>query len=578
MGAYLCCSSKLCSIARERLWSRLSCLESSTIRNIRLLVLRKQPIQWISVVPAQVGIFQRRQQSEDNLQYQARPWSSVQHIEANILKFNDKTFYEGTVVSDIAKNQQRRFDTKYCIGLQDLEAKLYYINQWHCQVQCSKVIYVEKRIAADGSVEYVSRDRKAFEEILSECGDVPPVEACSVVVHMDQMARHRRYERQTIKVYSPLQKPEEDKDTLNMFGGFLHHNSYDPLLQVDQDTIKPILDHLLNVWCNGQQDAYEYLLSWFAKIAQTPDEKPGTAIIVKSDFQGTGKGIVFDFLSKYVFGQNYCGTITDIDNLWRQFNNDLKDKILVLCDEVDNNGSAIHNSGKMKALITNSRQRIEQKGIDAYYADSYTNFIFNSNHDYIVKVEFSDRRFLCLSANLGYAGSGHKDYFINLAKSIMNPTAGFHFYMFLLQRDISQVRFTDIPMTEYKQYLIGKCKPPKFTQNLIDAGIRASTHKDMYTKGLPLSLFYDVAQCKTKIEKTNLKGKLEQMFGMEAKRYRDGTKTEDGWPGLTVEQFEKVCQDKFNIKTFTFKDASDNEFLSIEQEEEDFEIVSKKRK
>lgn len=58
------------------------------------------------------------------------------------------------------------------------------------------------------------------------------------------------------------------------------------------------LNHLLQVVCAGNEEAYQYLIQWMAHIIQKPDEKPSVAIVMKS-VPGTGKAQRLNRCCKY---------------------------------------------------------------------------------------------------------------------------------------------------------------------------------------------------------------------------------------------------------------------------------------
>jgi ubiquitin len=53
--------------------------------------------------------------------------------------------------------------------------------------------------------------------------------------------------------------------------------------------IKPFLDHIRNIWCKGDEDAYQYCVNWMASLTQRPWRKLGVAIVLQGD-PGSGKG------------------------------------------------------------------------------------------------------------------------------------------------------------------------------------------------------------------------------------------------------------------------------------------------
>ncbi len=55
------------------------------------------------------------------------------------------------------------------------------------------------------------------------------------------------------------------------------------------DLLDPVVWHLRNVICNGNDEDFKYLLAWMAHIIQKPKEKSGVCLVLKSETRGTGK-------------------------------------------------------------------------------------------------------------------------------------------------------------------------------------------------------------------------------------------------------------------------------------------------
>ncbi len=61
--------------------------------------------------------------------------------------------------------------------------------------------------------------------------------------------------------------------------------------------MEPILWHVKNVICNGDERLDEYIWNWWAYLVQKPEKKPQTILILKSTLQQCGKNIITDFIS-----------------------------------------------------------------------------------------------------------------------------------------------------------------------------------------------------------------------------------------------------------------------------------------
>lgn len=258
--------------------------------------------------------------------------------------------------------------------------------------------------------------------------------------------------------YSPTQIKndsdflEKTKNTFNLFTGFKakpiwdlegYYNDYYKRVDV-------LFSHIKNIWCKGDEKAYEYILNWLAHLFQYPNKKIGIMIVLKSIKQGAGKNIIFDFIRDYVFGEKYCLEINNMEQLTGKFNSLLQNKLITLADEVGMFGTDHRNSDKLKNIITQPKQNIEKKGMDSFKINDYNNFIALTNNDWAFKIEAGDRRHICLE--LSNEKVGDDDYF-NKIGDCFNSECGNIFYSILLNRDISNWKKLDIPMTELKREL-----------------------------------------------------------------------------------------------------------------------------
>ena len=83
-----------------------------------------------------------------------------------------------------------------------------------------------------------------------------------------------------------------DKDTLSHFGGYIH-----PIQLFAQKQLHYLLDVLIrDVICSRNNDVFNYVLNWFAFIAQNPGARTNVAIIITGVFYSIKKQIHFCFL------------------------------------------------------------------------------------------------------------------------------------------------------------------------------------------------------------------------------------------------------------------------------------------
>jgi hypothetical protein len=246
-----------------------------------------------------------------------------------------------------------------------------------------------------------------------------------------------------------LHEPPNLNRVFNLFTGFKHQ--YDAGFEVEYEKIRLICDHIRNVWCKNNTEHYEYIINWFAHIVQFPAKKLGVAVILRSLFQGTGKGLLSEFFGKQILGHRYSIVLSDIEQLIGKFNSQLENKLLTICDEIQNYGGAHKSNDKLKSLITQTECTIERKGVDSVSVSDYNNFMFLTNNDWIVKVEASDRRYFILDCDNSLANN--KEYFAPLVSSTEDPETARHFFHYLAHRDLSGWNGRNIPDSDFKHEL-----------------------------------------------------------------------------------------------------------------------------
>jgi len=141
-------------------------------------------------------------------------------------------------------------------------------------------------------------------------------------------------------------------EEFNMFTGIVH--TYDPAFEVDTSKFSFLNKHLLEVWCVGNNHHHNWLLSWFANIIQRPQKKIGIVVLLWSESESAGKGVIAEWFGKEVIGQKYYTKIDEIGQLTSRFTKHLAGKLFTLCDEIQNYGGAYKGNDLLKNFITSS--------------------------------------------------------------------------------------------------------------------------------------------------------------------------------------------------------------------------------
>ena len=187
--------------------------------------------------------------------------------------------------------------------------------------------------------------------------------------------------------YSVLGRP--DSSCLNLYMGTM----FEPV----PGECSAILRHIHEVWCNGDEEAFRYVVCWLARLVQVPGEQAWATIVLKSG-QGTGKNLIADIFQEY-FG-THAVTITDAKSLGG-FNDHLALSVFTFLNEATWGGDKTLE-GTLKALITDDTLLVERKFLPKYRIKNCQHILFATNNDFAVPVGMDDRRFVLLQCSEKY--------------------------------------------------------------------------------------------------------------------------------------------------------------------------------
>jgi phage/plasmid-associated DNA primase len=201
-------------------------------------------------------------------------------------------------------------------------------------------------------------------------------------------------------------------------------------------------EHIYRVIAGGNEEQFNYIISWMARIAQNPGgERPGTSIVLRGR-QGTGKGIFVSNFGK-LFGSHFLH-ITNQNQVTGRFNAHLKDALVVYVDEGFWAGDK-SAEGVLKGMVTEELHMIEPKGKDAFAVRNYINLIIASNNLHVVPAGLEERRFVV--EDVSEERIRDFNYFHAIAHQMENGGREALLYD-LLHHDISGINLRDIPRTE----------------------------------------------------------------------------------------------------------------------------------
>ncbi|MEN6427199.1 MAG: DUF5906 domain-containing protein [Phycisphaerales bacterium] len=229
----------------------------------------------------------------------------------------------------------------------------------------------------------------------------------------------------------------ESRGKYNMWRGF----AYEPIAG---DKHQPLLDHVRENVCGGDDKLYDYLVDWMAFAVQHPDQQGQTAIVMRGQ-EGVGKGFLARHFGR-LFGRHFLH-VSQANHLIGNFNAHLRDCSVLFVDEAFFAGDKKHVS-VLKALISERTFVVEPKGIDAQQARNYLHVIMASNDDWVVPAGPDARRYCVLDVSDKHMQD--RAYFKAIAEALRAGGYG-NLLHFLKTRDLSHFDVTAVPQTEALQ-------------------------------------------------------------------------------------------------------------------------------
>lgn len=221
-----------------------------------------------------------------------------------------------------------------------------------------------------------------------------------------------------------------DSTILNLYQGLAVHPK--------EGDVSLILDHILQVWCSGDDLAYQYVIRWLARMFQKPEERGHTVIVLRSG-EGTGKNVIIDMLVT-ALGEHAC-VATRSEDLTGRFNDHLATAVLLFANEAVWGGDKAQE-GALKSLVSDQDLPVERKYLPKFRAGNCCHLIMASNNDWVAPVGLDDRRFVIL--DVSEARQGDFAYFRKLTDRIADGgTEAFVHY--LLTLDITGFNPRELP-------------------------------------------------------------------------------------------------------------------------------------
>ena len=204
----------------------------------------------------------------------------------------------------------------------------------------------------------------------------------------------------------------------------------------------PFFHELLDeVICSGNEKWAVYLWGWLAHMVQFPEEKPGVAVVLRSDAQGVGKSRFAEYVGS-LLGRHFK-TVTHGRHIHGNFNSHLKDILMLFGDEAVWGGERSTES-ILKQLITEPSMIIEMKGKDVFEVRSFLRLMLATNSEWAAPVSLTDRRYFVL--NVSDSRKNDHDFFKQLIYE-QNNGGSEALLQALMDFDLSEFEVRSIPET-----------------------------------------------------------------------------------------------------------------------------------
>jgi Family of unknown function (DUF5906) len=199
-------------------------------------------------------------------------------------------------------------------------------------------------------------------------------------------------------------------DKLNLFHGY----GVTPI----KGECSRILNHIREVICSGNEEAYNYLRRLWAWQFQHVGKQSRVVVILRSDRQQVGKGAIAEKVLHNCWGAHRAGLwVNKRDSVKNRFNAPFKGKSFCGLDEAVFKGDR-ELSAMIKSIVANDTISIEHKGVDAVPVPNGINMMILTNSRTPISLDEFDAR--CYPLNVSEHRADDREYFDALYHEIEN--------------------------------------------------------------------------------------------------------------------------------------------------------------
>jgi hypothetical protein len=336
----------------------------------------------------------------------------------------DKLYMESLYVCEKFLTKDEIKNHKYCS--EHCQNKCFtkqkaYFQQYIAEIRTPELIYIEKNLLT-GNVTYIKPTSmnaryKAFPKFIN--------------IWM-QDTGNSNYEKMD---FYP-DKSKVPKNTYNTFNGFaIDHMYVTNSKEKKEEFVAQILKHFDDVF--ETKEIVNYIIKHFAHIIQYPMDKVGVSIVIQGS-QGSGKSFIIDNMLAPIVGDSLYLYTCKPGDIVGDHAEGSENKLIVTLDEVSGK-STFDVADILKSLVTQTRHRVNPKGVRPYNVSNHCVYYFTTNSKVPIKVEIDDRRYFATRMLNTY--TKNVSYYKKLSDYMKRPEVLSAWYDYLKELDVKGYDF-----------------------------------------------------------------------------------------------------------------------------------------
>ena len=184
-------------------------------------------------------------------------------------------------------------------------------------------------------------------------------------------------------------------DEYNLYRGMLIEPDESGSCQLFKELIR-------EVWVQGDEATYEWVLEWFMHIIAYPGAKVSTSIAIRGEY-GDGKSIVTEQLMRTILGDMLL-RVANPKLILGDFNEAAIGKLLITLEEAAFAGDKAAFD-RLKEQITGDKVVINPKFKAPVVVDNFARMMIVSNHPHFLHLKPGDRRYTVLESSPSWKGT-----------------------------------------------------------------------------------------------------------------------------------------------------------------------------